>query len=39
MAAGLEDGRLDHEAVLSVAGEAEPRLTRLLRELLPSLAA
>ena len=39
MAAGLEDGRLDHEAVLSVAGEAEPCVTRLLRELLPSLAA
>lgn len=39
MAAGLEDGRLDHEAVLSVAAEAEPRLTGLLRELLPSLAA
>jgi purine-nucleoside phosphorylase len=39
MAAGVVEGRLDHEAVLSVAGEAQPRLTALLRVLLPALAA
>jgi len=38
MAAGVVEGRLDHEGVLSVAAEAQPRLTALLRELLPSLA-
>lgn len=38
MAAGVVEGRLEHEAVLSVAAEAQPRLTGLLRELLPSLA-
>lgn len=39
MAAGVVEGRLDHEGVLSVAAEAQPHLTALLRELLPSLAA
>jgi purine-nucleoside phosphorylase len=38
MAAGI-GGRIDHESVLSVAAEAGPALTRLLRELLPALAA
>jgi purine-nucleoside phosphorylase len=38
MAAGI-GGRIDHESVLAVAGEAGPALTRLLRELLPSLAS
>jgi purine-nucleoside phosphorylase len=39
MAAGVVDGRLDHEAVLSIGAEAQPRLTALLRSLLPALAA
>jgi purine-nucleoside phosphorylase len=39
MAAGVVQGRIDHGRVLSVAAEAQPRLTALLRELLPSLAA
>jgi len=39
MAAGVVEGRLDHEAVLSVGAEAQPRLTELLRSLLPALAA
>ena len=39
MAAGVVEGRLDHEGVLAVAAEAGPRLTSLLRELLPDLAA
>jgi len=39
MAAGVVEGRLDHEAVLAVAAEAGPRLTSLLRALLPDLAA
>jgi purine-nucleoside phosphorylase len=39
MAAGVVEGRLDHEAVLSVGAEAQPRLTALLRWLLPALAA
>jgi purine-nucleoside phosphorylase len=39
MAAGVVEGRLDHEAVLSVGAEAQPRLTALLRSLLPALAA
>jgi len=39
MAAGVVEGRLDHEAVLSVGAEAQPRLTALLRSLLPTLAA
>ena len=39
MASGVVDGQLDHEAVLAVAAEAGPRLTLLLRALLPDLAA
>jgi purine-nucleoside phosphorylase len=39
MAAGLVEGKLGHEEVLAVAAEAQPRLTALLRELLPALAA
>ena len=38
MAAGI-GGRIDHDSVLAVAAEAGPVLTRLLRELLPALAA
>jgi hypothetical protein len=36
-AAGL-GGKLGHEEVLTVGAEAQPRLTALLRELLPVLA-
>ena len=32
-------GKLGHDEVLAVGAEAEPRLTALLRELLPALAA
>lgn len=39
MAAGIGEGRLGHEEVLEVGSEAQPRLTALLRELLPALAA
>lgn len=39
MAAGVVEGRLDHEAVLELGAEAQPRLTALLRALLPALAA
>ncbi len=39
MAAGVVEGKLDHEGVLAVSAEAQPRLTALLRALLPSLAA
>ena len=39
MAAGVGDGKLAHEEVLAVGAEAQPRLTALLRELLPALAA
>jgi purine-nucleoside phosphorylase len=39
MAAGITDGKLGHEEVLRVGAEAAPRLTALLRELLPALAA
>jgi purine-nucleoside phosphorylase len=39
MAAGVVEGKLDHEGVLTVAAEAQPRLTALLRALLPALAA
>jgi purine-nucleoside phosphorylase len=39
MASGVVEGQLDHEAVLSVGAEAQPRLTALLRALLPALAA
>jgi purine-nucleoside phosphorylase len=38
MAAGI-GGRIDHDDVLSVGAEAEPRLAALLRELIPALAA
>jgi purine-nucleoside phosphorylase len=39
MAAGVVEGKLGHEEVLQVGAEAQPRLTSLLRELLPVLAA
>jgi purine-nucleoside phosphorylase len=39
MAAGLVEGKLGHEEVLEVGAEAQPRLTALLRELLPALRA
>jgi purine-nucleoside phosphorylase len=39
MAAGVGDGKLGHEEVLAVGAEAQPRVTALLRELLPALAA
>ena len=39
MAAGVTRGKLGHEEVLAVGAEAQPRLTALLRELLPALAA
>lgn len=39
MAAGVVEGKLGHEEVLEVGAEAQPRLTALLRELLPTLAA
>jgi purine-nucleoside phosphorylase len=39
MAAGVGSGKLDHSEVLAVGSEAEPRLTALIRELLPALAA
>jgi purine-nucleoside phosphorylase len=39
MAAGVGDGRLAHDEVLAVAAEAQPRLTAVLRQLLPALAA
>jgi purine-nucleoside phosphorylase len=39
MAAGVGDGKLGHDEVLAVGAEAQPRLTALLRELLPALAA
>jgi purine-nucleoside phosphorylase len=39
MAAGVTEGKLGHEKVLEVGAEASPRLTALLRELLPTLAA
>jgi purine-nucleoside phosphorylase len=39
MAAGVGSGKLGHDEVLAVAAEAQPRLTALLRELLPALAA
>ncbi len=38
MAAGVVEGKLGHEEVLSVGAEAQPRLTALLREVLPALA-
>jgi purine-nucleoside phosphorylase len=39
MAAGVGPGKLAHDEVLQVGAEAQPRLTALLRELLPALAA
>jgi purine-nucleoside phosphorylase len=39
MAAGVGGGKLGHEEVLAVGAEAQPRLTALLRELLPVLAS
>ena len=39
MAAGVVEGKLGHEAVLAVGAEAQPRLTALLREVLPALAS
>jgi purine-nucleoside phosphorylase len=39
MAAGVGEGKLAHDEVLAVGAEAQPRLTALLRELLPVLAA
>jgi purine-nucleoside phosphorylase len=39
MAAGVGPGKLAHDEVLEVGAEAQPRLTALLRELLPALAA
>jgi purine-nucleoside phosphorylase len=39
MAAGITEGKLGHEEVLEVGAEASPRLTALLRELVPVLAA
>ena len=39
MAAGITEGKLGHEEVLQVGAEAQPRLTALLRGLLPALAA
>lgn len=39
LAAGVGEGEIDHEGVLAIGAEAQPRLTRLLRELLPALAA
>jgi purine-nucleoside phosphorylase len=38
MAAGITEGKLGHEEVLEVGAEAQPRLTALLRELVPVLA-
>lgn len=38
MASGVVEGKLGHEEVLAVGAEAQPRLTALLRELLPVLA-
>ena len=39
MAAGVVEGKLGHEEVLAVGAEAQPRLTALIRELLPALAS
>jgi purine-nucleoside phosphorylase len=39
MAAGVGSDKLDHSEVLAAGAEAEPRLTALLREVLPALAA
>jgi purine-nucleoside phosphorylase len=39
MAAGITDGKLGHEEVLEVGAQTQPKLTALLRELVPVLAA
>ncbi len=39
MAAGVVEGKLGHDEVLAVGAEAQPRLTALLREVLPALAS
>lgn len=39
MAAGVTEGKLEHEEVLAVGAEAQPRLTALVRELVPVLCA
>ena len=39
MAAGVVEGRIDHEAVLEVGAGAAGALTSLLRELVPTLSA
>jgi len=39
MAAGVVEGKIDHEAVLEVGGRAAGTLTSLLRELVPTLSA
>ncbi len=39
MAAGVVEGKLGHEEVLAVGTEAQPRLTALVRAILPALAA
>ena len=39
MAAGVGSGKLARDEVLAVGAEAQPRLTALLRELTPALAA
>ncbi len=38
MASGVVEGKLGHDEVLAVGAEAQPRLTALLREVLPALA-
>ncbi|GIU93921.1 MAG: purine nucleoside phosphorylase [Gaiellaceae bacterium] len=38
MAAGIAEGKLGHEEVLEVGARTEPRLTALLRELVPLVA-
>lgn len=39
MAAGITEGKLGHEEVLEVGARTQPKLTALLRELVPVLAA
>jgi purine-nucleoside phosphorylase len=38
-AAGIGPGKISHQEVLTIGAEAQPRLTALLRQLLPALAA
>ena len=38
MAAGVVEGKLGHDQVLTVGARAQPQLTALLREALPALA-